>query len=212
MTMLKRVLIVVAAVAVVFATAATTLDFSLARTTTNETGGGGVASAQNPGARRVCPSNRVFLHVEDREGLGGVLAWELRLRLQETCGFTVTLLNNAPGPDDFPLVLAGVRKDEGFWTPFYARRTVTALMKFSSHTSEFALDEKAGVDAGGAGPPGIVPVVVAANSTIESASTGMISLPAHRKAVFGDAVRRFAETLKRTIEAAEINAEQGAAP
>ena len=149
------------------------------------------------------------LHVEDREGLGDVLTWELRRQLQEVLGFTVTLLNNAPGPDDFPLVLAAVRDEKGFWTPFYARRTVTALVKFSSNTSQFVLDHNASVNTEAARPQSVIPLVVVVNSTAETSSVGIISLPAHRKAVFGDAVRNFAATLKKAIESAEQKAATG---
>ena len=209
MRILTYTLLGVAVATVVFGTAATTFDFSAARTVSNEMAGASESSAQVPGADRVCPTGRVFLNVEDREGLGDVLTWELRRQLQEVLGFTVTLLNNAPGPDDFPLVLAAVRDEKGFWTPFYARRTVTALVKFSSNTSQFVLDHNASVNTEAARPQSVIPLVVVVNSTAETSSVGIISLPAHRKAVFGDAVRNFAATLKKAIESAEQKAATG---
>ena len=82
MRILTYTLLGVAVATVVFGTAATTFDFSAARTVSNEMAGASESSAQVPGADRVCPTGRVFLHVEDREGLGDVLTWELRRQLQ----------------------------------------------------------------------------------------------------------------------------------
>ncbi len=201
-----RVLIVVATIAVSFGVAAGTLNFRLAKTETNNTHTHSQAYVQKSGDLHVLSGQRVFLHVEDREGLGGVLAWEMRNALQREFGVTVTLLNNEPGPDDYPLVLVAVRDELGFWSPFYARKSVTILGKFASHTSHVMVDwsERLSIDEQQA--QGELPFVAQMKFDSKVASTGIISLPAFRNEQVRGAAEGFAKYLNESIAEAEQKA------
>lgn len=199
----KRVLFVAGFLLLTFGVAAATLDFRLARAATNTKTGYSTANAKLPGGKRVVPGNRVYLHVEDREGIGGTFAWEVRRHLQEKCGWTVTLLNNDPGPEDFPLVLVAVRDDDTFWTPFYAGGSVKLFAKFASNTTRIMVDTGAAVFDEDSTGSEIVPLVVALNATVESSVAGIVSLPSFREELMRDVAGGFAEHVKDAVAKAE---------
>ena len=205
-----RFLIVLGIVAVSFGVAAGTLNFALATTETNSTHTYSKASVEKSGDLHVLQGKRVFLHVEDREGLGGVLAWEMRNALQREFGVTVTLLNNEPGPDDFPLVLVAARDEKGFWSPFYARKSVTILGKFASYTSHIMVDWSESVSIDQQQAQGELPLLAQMKYETSAASKGLISLPAFRNALLLDAAEGFAKYLKESIGEAEQRARDNA--
>jgi hypothetical protein len=198
-----RVLFVLGFVALSLGVAAGTLNFKLAKTETHSSNNSANSFLEKPGDFHVLPGKRVFLHVEDREGLGGVLAWEMRNALQREFGLTVTLLNNAPGPDDFPLVLVAVRDESGFWSPFYARKSVTVLGKFASHTSHIMVDwgESLAIDEKQA--QGELPLLAQMKCSTSATSMGFISLPAFRIELVRGAADAFAAYLKESFRTAE---------
>ncbi|NUM55206.1 MAG: hypothetical protein HUU46_16295 [Candidatus Hydrogenedentes bacterium] len=200
---LRRVSIVVAIVALTFVIVAATLDFQLARAATSSRTNFAEASVARGGALHVLSGDRIYLHAENREGLGGNLVWEMRRQLQDVCGVTVTLLNNKPGPEDFPLVMTAVRDDAAFWTPFYASGSAKVFAKFASNTSHITVDTGAAVFDEDNGGSKVIPLVVSLNATVENSTFGLVSLPAFRKLMLRDAARGFAEYLKKAIEKAE---------
>ena len=212
MNRFQRVLVGVIVVLVTIGTAAATLDFRLARTETNTHHTFSKTSVDTSGEKRVLTGQRVFLHVEDRAGLGGALAWEMRRQLQAVFGSTVTLLNNAPGPDDFPIVLVAVRDEKGFWTPFYARKSVTVLGTFASYTSDIAVDWSEIVSIDRKEATGGLPLFVQMQFKVETRSAGIVSLPAFRKKLLQDAPREFVEYLRKSIQEVEAKAASTAAP
>lgn len=193
-----------------FAVAVTTLDFKLARVTSNANTTFSDARTGKPGLSRVLNTDRIYLHVENREGLGGTYAWEMRRQLQRAFGLTVTLLNNDPGPGDFPLVVVAARDVHTTWTPFYAHGSATLLAKFSSHSSHIMVDTGAAIFEEDTQDSKNIPLVVSLNSTVESSALGLVSLPSFRNALLRDTARGFAEHVKKSIEKAEASQKDSA--
>ncbi|MCC6796866.1 MAG: hypothetical protein IT366_17235 [Candidatus Hydrogenedentes bacterium] len=198
-----RALFVLGFIVLSFGVAAGTLDFKLAKTESQNSTSSYNSFVEKSGDLHVLPGKRVFLHVEDREGLGGVLAWEVRNALQREFGVTVTLLNNAPGPDDFPLVLVAVRDESGFWSPFYARKSVTVLGKFTSYTSHIMVDWSEEVSIDQTQAQGELPLYAQMKCETSATSMGFISLPAFRNELVRGAAEAFAKYLKDSFQNAE---------
>lgn len=205
-----RVLIVLAFVLLSFGVAAGTLNFQFAMTERSDTHTYANASVEKSGDLHVLSGNRMYIHVEDREGLGGVLAWEMRNALQKEFGVIVTLLNNDPGPDDFPLVLVAARDERGVWSPFYARKSVTILGKFASYTSHIMVDWSETISIDEQKAQGELPLLADMKYEANVTSTGLISLPAFRNLLVRDAADGFAKHLKESIGKAEQKARDNA--
>lgn len=196
----QRVFFAAAIVLLVFAVFSATTTFQFARTKSNTNTSFTKANGQQSAAPRARDFSRVYLHVEDRIGLGGALAWDLRRQLQERGGFIVTLINNDPGPDDFPLLLVAARDDESFWTPFYAKGTVTILAKYASYTSEIALGGNGSLSFDDSTRQEIVPLVVSMEAMVENSTLGIVSFPAFRTLLVHEAAQDFVEFLRKAID------------
>lgn len=188
-------------VVLVFAAFSATVPFQLARVRTSAKNDfTTIAGPKTPVARPEA-AHRIFLHVENRIGLGGALAWDMRRQLQDA-GFNVILVNNKPGPDDFPYLLIGVRARETFWSPFYAFGSVRIRAKYASFTSHIALEGNNTLpeDAGElrSGTPLLVPM----EATVENSTVGIVSYPAFYKILVHDSARDMVEYLRKAIEEA----------
>jgi hypothetical protein len=200
MNRIQRVLLAAAVVLLVFAALTATINFQFARAKTNTNASFTKVNGKQAGAQRAKDVGRVFLHVENRIGLGSALAWDLRRQLQEAGGFTVTLVNNDPGPDDFPLVRVAARDEKSFWTPFYAKGTVTILAKYASYTSDIALGGNKSLSFDDSTGQEIVPLVVSMEAKVENSTVGIVSFPAFRKLLVHEAAHDFAEYLRKAID------------
>lgn len=157
---------------------------------------GAMTSATKPDAVR-----RIFLHVENRIGLGGALAWDMRRQLQDA-GFKVILVNNKPGPDDFPYLLIGARAGDFFWSPFYAFGSVRIRAKYASFTSHIALEGNNTLPEDTSELRGARPLLVPMETTVENSTVGIVSYPAFYKILVHDSVRDMVEYLRKVIEEA----------
>jgi hypothetical protein len=205
MTRFQRVLIVLVFATLAFAVASATLNFHLANARSEYNHTFARSYAPKPGGTKVLANSRVYLHVEKREGLGGAFAWELREQLRAVCGMNVTLVNNEPGPEDFPLVFVAVRDVKSFWTPFYAQGSVSILGKFASYSSHIGVEWNTNMAIDPASAAGDLPLLIQMEAKSKTTASGIVSLPAYRKMLLTDIAREFAENIKATI--AEVEGE-----
>jgi hypothetical protein len=168
-------------------------------------------------ARIQAATRKVFLHVPDRVGLGETLAWQIRGALAKTGRFDVLLVNGAPGPDDHPLLLAGLEAKTFLWTPVYTRCVADVRFAYATDTSSIALDPPASITM----EPGKVAdkfqLRVYGTISVDDTSWGLISLPAFRRMITASATKDMADVLTKAIDATVEEArtkfeESGAAP
>jgi len=176
------------------------VEFQLARTERKENVGTSAATSQNPNAPEIGDPDRIYLHLENRAGLNSVLGWESRKQL-ESAGYThVVLLNGAPGPDDFPLLMVGVRDQNTYWTPVSAGGTLRILAKYANFTSSVSLDSDASTTFDGSASQGRMPMRISIDSEISTSSRGLISLPKHRRILVSETASTIVETIQKALE------------
>ncbi|MCC6490824.1 MAG: hypothetical protein IT364_25275 [Candidatus Hydrogenedentes bacterium] len=178
----------------------------IARSATNTNSQFSRGDSVNADSTKSVDLNRVFLHVENRVGLGSALAWELKDQLKETGKFTVVLLNNEPGPEDFPLLRVGITEKEGFWTPFYAKTRVKVLARYSSRTSEISLDTNMPFSFDGSKDEGKLPIEVRGEVEVDDSTTGLVTLTAYRGMLAKHVAEAIAGYLRRGIDDVEKKA------
>jgi hypothetical protein len=178
-----------------------TVPFHVASSKTNTSTQFNRSSANNSNAERDIDTSRVFLHVENRVGVGSALAWALRRHLEEA-GFTVVLLNNEPGPDDYPLLLADIRDKHALWTPFYASADLRVVSRYASYTSDIALDNNESIHFDGSDSQGAVPIQMRMTAEVSNSTIGLVTLPAHRRILVDEPASDIAEYVRNSIDEA----------
>jgi hypothetical protein len=196
-------------VVAVFGLLMLTTTFHLAPSKTNTGTQFSLASGNNPNAERVPDVSRVFLHVENRVGIGSTLAWALRRNLEEA-GFTVVLLNNHPGPDDYPLLLAGIRDKHGWWTPSYASGSMRIVSRYASYTADIELDKSEIVRLDGTDDQSTLPIQMRMTANVSNRTIGLLSLPAHRRMLVDEPAADIAKFVKKGIDEALKDASESA--
>lgn len=194
-------LMVLAIVVVVFGLIMLTATFHLAKSETNSNSTISRSHANFSGSREPLDLRRVFLHVEDRVGLGSTLAWELRRQLEESGGFDVVLVNNAPGPDDFPLLIAGIRDKQSLWTPFYARADFRVAVAYSSYTTDIQLDDNSPFHYDSGEMKYDLPVDMRGEINVTNKASGLICLPAYRRLLVKDPAQSIVKALEDSVKA-----------
>ncbi len=190
------ILVVVLAV---FGLLTLTANFHVARSKTGASSQMTRASSSNPNATRTIDMTRVFLHVEKRVGVGSALGAALRRHL-ENGGFRVILLNNDPGPDDYPLLIAGIRDKHSLWTPFYATADLQVVARYCSYTSDIALDGTEPIHLDGTDDQGTMPLHMNMTIDVQNSTIGLVTLPAHRTMLVDEPAEDIVEYLKTSIE------------
>ncbi|MCL4691623.1 MAG: hypothetical protein KJ060_03830 [Candidatus Hydrogenedentes bacterium] len=192
------ILVVVLAV---FGLLTLTANFHVARSKTGASSQMTRASSSNPDATHTTDVTRVRLHVEDRVGIGSALAAALRRHLEEA-GFEVYLLNNEPGSDDYPLVLAEVRDKRSFWSPFYATAEVQIAAKYCSYTSDITLGDSESTHFDGSDEQGTLPIHLSMTIDVTNNTVGLVTLPAFRRILVDEPAEDIANYVKTSIEEA----------
>jgi hypothetical protein len=176
-----------------------TVPFHLASSKTGTSTQFSLASGNNPKAERVPDVSRVFLHVENRVGIGSTLAWALRRNLEDA-GFTVVLLNNDPGPDDYPLLLAGIQDKHGWWKPLYAFGSMRIVSRYASYTTDIELDKSEIVRLDGTDDQSTLPIQMRMIATVSNRTIGLVSLPAHRRMLVDEPASDIAKYIKKGVD------------
>jgi len=201
--------LIVLVVLAVFGLLTLTTTFHLAQAKTSVNAQSSLASGNNPNAEHVPDMSRVFLHVENRVGIGSALAWALRRSLEED-GFTVVLLNNDPGPDDYPLLLAGIRDKHGWWTPLYASGGTRIVSRYASYTTDIELDRSEIVRLDGTDDQSSLPMQMRMTVEVSNRTIGLVSLPAYRRMLVDEPAADIAEFVKKGTDKALKDASESA--
>ena len=188
-----------------------TAAFHLARSETNTNSTLSWAAASFSGQREPLDLRRVFLHVEDRVGLGSTLAWELRRQLRESGEFDVVLVNNAPEPDDFPLLVVGIRDKNSLWTPFYSHADFRVAVAYSSYESTIQLDEQRPFNYDSGETRYDMPLDIRGDIQVTNKAVGLMTLPAYRRMLVGEPAEAIVKYLEESVKATKEEAAKRAA-
>ncbi len=177
-----------------------TASFHIARSETQTSSSLTRSSSYHSGAEKMVDTRRVFLHVENRVGVASALASEIRRRLSDSSSFEVVLLNNDPEPDDYPLLLVGVRDKHVLWTPFYGRADFRVAIAYASYASDIALDDNASIRFDGSTDEGELPLRIRGNIEVTDTTLGLITRPGYRRMLATPAAQAIAEYLQESIQ------------
>ncbi|MDA8217430.1 MAG: hypothetical protein M0Z94_07400 [Dehalococcoidales bacterium] len=79
------------------------------------------------------PKQRLAVYVDAEDGLGATLAQGLKEELGQGPNFTkVTVLDQPTDKADSPLLVVTVAKNDGLWTPVYARTRMEVKVEYAS--------------------------------------------------------------------------------
>ncbi len=168
------------------------------------------SSSSQSGVDHTIDVNRVFLHVENRVGIGSALGWAICEDLEQQGGFDVVLLNNDPGADDYPLLLVGIRNKKSFWTPFYAHASLQIVAKYASYTTDISLDESPPINFDGSEEQGNLPIRMTMTVDVTNTTTGLVTLPAHRRMLVQGPASEITQYVRKGIDEA-LEKSRGAA-
>ncbi|MFA6245215.1 MAG: hypothetical protein WC655_30010 [Candidatus Hydrogenedentales bacterium] len=198
-----RFLLVLTAVLLAFSVfGMLTINAKIARSATNTNSSNSTASGSSPEAAQTFASaaRKVCFHVNDRVGLASTLSWEIREALRAKNRFDIYLVNNEPGKDDHPLLLASIENPKIFWTPFYCHATFDVKYVYATDTTDPKLLQGASDEFEPGSLPEKFQLRVRGTISVTDTTMGIVTLPAYRKHLVEDPAKTIVEAMTKALD------------
>ncbi len=174
------------------------MDFHLAKSVTNTDTNSTRANTQIPADYQPWETP-LYIVPAQNDPLTRTLAEAVYQKAKESEYFSPVLMESMPQDGPYPILLVGVTGDRYFWTPFFAKSSLTIQYAFSNFETLTSLDGERSVTLRNDGE---LPAIHGDGEIVQrDQSFGVISLPGYRSLVCDLAARTMIKDLESTIQA-----------
>lgn len=153
-------------------------------------------------------TQKICFHVNDRVGLASTLSWEIREALRTANRFNVYLVNNDPGADDHPLLVAEIENPSVLWTPVYGRATFNVKYVYATDTADPKILQAASDSLEPESLPEKFQLRVRGSISVSDSTKGLITLPAYRKHLAETAAEPIVKAITKALDGVKKKMEE----
>lgn len=174
------------------------MDFHLAKSMTNTDSNSSRANTQIPADYQPW-GTALYIVPAQNDPLTRTMAEAIYQKAQDSEFFSPILMESMPQDGSYPILLVGVTGNRYFWTPFFAKSSLTIRYAFSNFETLTSLDGEKSVTLRNDGE---LPAIHGDGEVVQrDQSYGLISLSGYRSLVCDLAARTIIKDLELTIQA-----------